>query len=128
MTTVTTIGIDLAKQIFHVHGVDQRGKTVLRRKVGRSDILTFFANLPRCLIGIEAGRASHHWARELSRLGHEVKLMPPQYVKPYVKIACTCITPKTNKNDALDAEAICEAVRRPTMRFVGEASAEPAIG
>jgi transposase len=109
MTTVTTIGIDLAKQIFHVHGVDQRGKTVLRRKVGRSDILTFFANLPRCLIGIEAGRASHHWARELSRLGHEVKLMPPQYVKPYVK---------TNKNDALDAEAICEAVRRPTMRFV----------
>jgi transposase len=89
--------------------VDQHGKTALLRKVARSDILTFFANIPRCLIGIEAGRSSHHWARELSKFGHDVRLMPLQCVKPYVK---------TNKNDALDAEAISEAVRRPTMRFV----------
>jgi transposase len=89
--------------------VDQHGKTALLRKVARSDILTFFANISRCLIGIEAGRSSHHWAREVSKFGHDVRLMPLQYVKPYVK---------TNKNDALDAEAVSEAVRRPTMRFV----------
>jgi transposase len=106
---VTTIGIDIAKRIFQVHGVDSRGKTVLKKKLMRDQVLTFMANLPKCLIGIEACSSAHYWARELVQLGHEVKLMAPQFVKPYVK---------TNKNDEADAEAIAEAVARPNMRFV----------
>ncbi|MGH1572082.1 IS110 family transposase [Methylobacterium sp. P31] len=109
MSNATTIGVDLAKNVFHLHGVDEHGHPVLRRKLARHEVTPFLANRPCCLIGIEAGRASHHWARELTKLGHTVRLMPPQYVKPYVK---------TNKNDAADAEAICEAVCRPSMRFV----------
>ena len=110
MKQVTTIGLDIAKSVFLVHGVDAAGEAVLRQKLSRSRVLEFFAKLPRCLIGIEACASSHYWARELMALGHEVKLMPAQYVKPYVK---------RGKNDAADAEAICEAVARPTMRFVG---------
>jgi transposase len=106
---VTTIGIDIAKRIFQVHGVDARGKTVLKKKLMRDQVLTFMANLPKCLVGIEACGSAHYWARELVKLGHEVKLMAPQFVKPYVK---------TNKNDEADSEAICEAVARPNMRFV----------
>jgi transposase len=105
----TTVGLDIAKSVFQVHGIDERGHTTLQERVRRAQLVTFFANLPRCLVGIEACASAHHWARELSKLGHEVKLMSPQFVKPYVK---------TNKNDARDAEAICEAVRRPNMRFV----------
>lgn len=106
---VTTVGIDLAKNVFQVHGVDQHGKTVLRKQIKRAQVAIFFANLPTCLIGMEACGSAHFWARKLHGLGHEVKLMAPQFVKPYVK---------TNKNDATDAEAICEAVTRPNMRFV----------
>lgn len=106
---ITTIGIDLAKNVFQVHGVDARGKRVLRKQLKRAQVALFFANLPSCLIGMEACAGAHYWARKLQALGHTVKLMPPQYVKPYVK---------TNKNDAADAEAICEAVGRPNMRFV----------
>jgi transposase len=106
---ITTIGLDLAKNWFQVHGADAQGRPVLRKKLARGKLLEFFANLPPCLIGMEACGSAHHWARELSKLGHEVRLMPPQYVKPYVK---------TNKHDAADAEAIGEAVTRPTMRFV----------
>lgn len=105
----TTIGIDLAKHVFQLHGVDQHGKTVLTRKLKRDQMSSFFANLPSCLIGMEACASAHFWAKKLQGLGHTVKLMAPQFVKPYVK---------TNKNDAADAEAICEAVTRPTMRFV----------
>ena len=106
---VTTIGIDLAKVVFQVHGVDEGGKTVLRKRLKRKDVLSFFANLERCLIGMEACGSAHYWARKLSELGHTVRLMAPQFVKPYVK---------TNKSDRNDAEAICEAVARPSMRFV----------
>jgi transposase len=106
---VTTIGLDIAKNVFQVHGVDARGRVVLRKRLARAKVLAFFANLPRCLIGLEACGGAHHWARELRALGHEVRLMPPQYVKPYVK---------TNKHDAADAEGCCEAVQRPGMRFV----------
>lgn len=106
---ITTVGIDLAKEIFAVHGVDQRGKAVLRKQIRRSEMAKFFANLEPCLIGMEACGSAHHWARKLQGFGHTVKLMAPQFVKPYVK---------TNKNDAADAEAICEAVSRPNMRFV----------
>lgn len=106
---VSTIGLDIAKSVFQVHGVDDDGRTVLRRKVSRGQLLTFFAGLEPCLIGMEACATAHHWARELVALGHEVRLMPPAYVRAYVK---------RNKNDAADAEAICEAVTRPTMRFV----------
>lgn len=109
MGQVVTIGLDLAKSVFQVHGVDAAGEVVVRRQVKRSQLLQFFARQPACLIGMEACASSHHWARELLALGHEVKLMPAQYVKPYVK---------RGKNDAADAEAICEAVTRPTMRFV----------
>jgi transposase len=105
----TTIGLDIAKAVFQVHGVDAHGQPTLRKCVRRAQLVVFFANLPPCLVGIEACGSAHHWARELCKLGHEVKLMPPQFVKAYVK---------TNKNDARDAEAICEAVRRPNMRFV----------
>ena len=106
---VTTIGLDIAKNVFQVHGVDQHGKVVLRKRLSRGKVLMFFANLPRCMIGLEACGGAHYWARELTKLGHEVRLMPPQYVRPYVK---------TNKHDAADAEACCEAVQRPGMRFV----------
>lgn len=115
MGTVTTIGLDIAKSVFQVHGVDAAGGIVLRQRLTRSRMLKFFAKLPRCLVGIEACASSHYWARELVALGHDVKLMPAQYVKPYVK---------RSKNDAADAEAICEAVTRPTMRFVGIKSPE----
>lgn len=109
MNIVTTIGIDLAKNVFQVHGIDVEGTVIIRRKLKRSQMLPFFKKQPPCLIGIEACTTSHHWGRQLVELGHDVKLMPPRYVKPYVK---------PNKNDMTDAEAICEAVTRPTMRFV----------
>jgi transposase len=106
---ITTIGLDLAKSWFQVHGVDDSGKAVLCRKLKRSEVIDFFKSLPPCLVGVEACGTAHYWARELIGLGHRVKLMPPAYVKAYVK---------RNKNDAADAEAICEAVTRPSMRFV----------
>lgn len=106
---IKRIGIDLAKQVFQLHGVDHQEKTVLRKQLKRQQVLGYFAQLPPCLIGMEACGSSHHWARELQKQGHTVKLMAPQFVKPYVK---------GNKNDANDAEAICEAVGRPNMRFV----------
>src|SRR5271168_1977544 len=106
---ITTIGLDLAKSIFQVHGIDATGQVVVRKALRRAQMLPFFAKLPSCLVGIEACGTSHHWARELVRLGHEVRLMPPAYVKAYVK---------RGKTDAADAEAICEAVSRPTMRYV----------
>jgi transposase len=109
MGVITTIGLDLAKNVFQVHGVDAEGKVQARRQLRRADVLKFFKSLPSCLVGIEACGTAHHWAREISALGHTVKLMPPAYVKPYVK---------RGKTDAADAEAICEAVTRPTMRFV----------
>lgn len=115
MDKVSTIGLDIAKNVFQVHGVDDEGQVVIRRKLRRRQVLTFFAKLPPCLIGMEACATSHYWARELRKLGHEVRLMPARYVKPYVK---------RNKNDAADAEAICEAVTRPTMRFVPVKTAE----
>jgi len=115
MGNVRTIGLDLAKSVFQVHGVDADGAAVLRQRLTRGRVLKFFAKLPPCVIGIEACASSHYWARELLALGHDVKLMPAQYVKPYVK---------RGKNDAADAEAICEAVTRPTMRFVGIKSPE----
>ena len=106
---IKRIGIDLAKQVFQVHGVDGQEKAILRRKLPRAKMLTYFQKLPPCLIGMEACSSAHYWGRELQKMGHTVKLMAPQFVKPYVK---------SNKNDANDAEAICEAVARPTMRFV----------
>ena len=109
METIATVGLDIAKSVFQVHGIDEAGKVVVRRRLSRARVLPFFEKLPRCLVGIEACNSSHHWARELMALGHDVRLMPAQYVKPYVK---------RGKNDAADAEAICEAVTRPTMRFV----------
>jgi len=115
MQTVTTIGLDIAKSVFQVHGVDAGGQVVIRRQLKRRAVLSFFAKLPRCLVGIEACASSHHWSRELQALGHTVRLMPPAYVKPYVK---------RQKNDATDAEAICEAVSRPNMRFVETKTAE----
>ncbi|MER9217300.1 IS110 family transposase, partial [Mesorhizobium sp. M0663] len=115
MEKVSTIGLDVAKHVFQVHGVDAQGAVVVRRKLRRDDVVAFFTSLPACLIGIEACATSHHWARVLTALGHEVRLMPASYVKPYVK---------RQKNDASDAEAICEAVTRPTMRFVPTKSEE----
>ena len=109
MQTITTIGLDIAKSVFQVHGVDTDGAVVIRKRIGRTKILKFFTDLPRCLVGMEACATAHHWARELKRLGHDVRLMPPTYVKAYVK---------RSKNDAADAAAICEAVTRPSMRFV----------
>ncbi len=106
---ITTIGIDLAKEVFQIHGVDVHGKAVLRKRLRRSEMVRFFVNLEPCLIGMEACGSSHYWARKLCEFGHTVKLMSPQFVKPYVK---------TNKHDMADAEAICEAVSRPNMRFV----------
>lgn len=106
---ITTVGIDLAKNVFQVHGIDERGKVLLKKQLRRDQMAAFFVNLPPCLVGMEACGGAHHWARKLQGMGHTVRLMAPQFVKPYVK---------TNKNDAADAEAICEAVARPNMRFV----------
>ncbi len=106
---ITTVGIDLAKNLFQVHAVDERGKAVLRKQLRRAQVAVFFGNLPPCVIGMEACATAHYWGRTLQRFGHTVRLMAPQFVKPYVK---------TNKNDVADAEAICEAVGRPNMRFV----------
>jgi transposase len=106
---ITTIGLDIAKNVFQLHGIDAEGRVILRRKVRRDQLLALLSGLDPCLIGIEACATAHHWARQLEALGHEVRLMPPVYVKAYVK---------RNKNDAADAEAICEAVTRPTMRYV----------
>ena len=112
---ITTIGLDIAKNLFQVHGIDITEKVVVRKRLRRSQVLAFFKALPPCLVGIEACATAHYWARELTKLGHRVRLMPAKDVKAYVK---------RNKNDAADAEAICEAVRRPTMRFVQVKSAE----
>ena len=109
MGQVTTIGLDIAKSIFQVHGIDATGDVVIRRRLTRARVVPFFEKLAPCLVGVEACATSHHWARELRKLGHDVRLMPPSYVKAYVK---------RQKNDTADAEAICEAVTRPTMRFV----------
>ena len=109
MGEVITIGLDIAKSVFQVHGVDSAGAVVICKRVSRAKVLVLFADLPPCLIGIEACPSAHHWGRELESLGHTVRLMPPSYVKAYLK---------RSKNDANDAEAICEAVTRPSMRFV----------
>ena len=119
MQAITTIGLDIAKSVFQVHGVDACGQVVIRRQLKRRSVLTFFQKLPPCLVGIEACASSHHWSRELKELGHTVRLMPPAYVKPYVK---------RQKNDAADAEAICEAVTRANMRFVATKTPEQQSG
>src|SRR4030088_199657 len=112
---ITTIGLDIAKNVFQVHGIDVAEKLVVRKQLRRGQLIAFFKALSPCLIGMEACATAHYWARELTKLGHQVRLMPAKDVKAYVK---------RNKNDAADAEAICEAVRRPTMRFVRIKSAE----
>ena len=109
MGEVATIGLDIAKSVFQVHGIDAEGVVVVERRLTRARVLPFFEKLAPCLVGIEACATAHHWARQLRALRHDVRLMPPAYVKPYVK---------RQKNDAADAEAICEAVTRPSMRFV----------
>jgi transposase len=119
MQAITTIGLDIAKSVFQVHGVDAAGRVVIRRQLKRRHVLAFFQKLPSCLVGIEACASSHHWSRELHALGHTVRLMPPAYVKPYVK---------RQKNDATDAEAICEAVTRANMRFVPTKAPEQQSG
>src|SRR6266566_3792618 len=106
---LTAIGIDLAKNVIQVHGINEQGKAVLRKQLKRAEVLTFFANLEPCLVGMEACGSAHHWARKFAALGHDVRLIAPQFVKPYVK---------SNKNDVADAEAVCEALIRPSMRFV----------
>src|SRR3954452_1389744 len=115
MEKIITVGLDLAKSIFQVHGTAENGKVLVRRTLRRSQVLPFFRSLPACLVGMEACASAHHWAREIAALGHSVRMMPPAYVKPYVK---------RGKTDANDAEAICEAVNRPTMRFVPVKSPE----
>jgi transposase len=115
MQGITTVGLDIAKSVFQVHGVDAQGEVVIRRQLKRRFVLAFFQKLPPCLVGIEACASSHHWSREIKALGHAVRLMPPAYVKPYVK---------RQKNDAADAEAICEAVTRANMRFVATKTPE----
>lgn len=110
MSEVTTIGLDIAKSVFHAHGADATGRALFSRKISRSKLLEFFSRQPPRTVALEACGGAHHWARELTLLGHEVKLIPPAYVKPFVK---------RHKNDAVDAEAICEAAQRPNMRFVG---------
>jgi transposase len=119
MQVITTVGLDIAKSVFQVHGVDGAGQVVIRRQLKRRYVLAFFEKLPACLVGIEACASSHHWSRELKALGHTVRLMPPAYVKPYVK---------RQKNDATDAEAICEAVTRANMRFVATKTPEQQSG
>src|ERR1700729_4259398 len=119
MQTITTIGLDIAKSVFQVHGVDAGGQVIVRRQLKRRYVLTFFQKLSPCLVGIEACASAHHWSRELQALGHTVRLMPPAYVKPYVK---------RQKNDATDAEAICEAVTRASMRFVPTKTPEQQSG
>jgi transposase len=109
MGDITTIGLDLAKNVFQLHAVDEAGRVVMRKRLRRGQVLAFFAGIPPCLVGMEACATAHHWARELIAFGHEARLMAPTYVKAYVK---------RNKHDVADAEAICEAVRRPSMRFV----------
>jgi transposase len=109
VSEVTTIGLDIAKNVFHAHGADCTGRTVFSRKLSRGKLLNFFVSQPPCTVALEACGGAHHWARELQAMGHEVRLIPPAYVKPFVK---------RHKNDAVDAEAICEAAQRPTMRFV----------
>jgi hypothetical protein len=116
---ISTIGIDLAKTVFQIHAVDADGKTVVRKRLRGAEVLSFFAGLDPCLIWMEACATSHYWARELTKFGHTVKLMPPAYVKPYVK---------RGKNDATEAEAICEAVTRPNMRFCSSQERRPASG
>lgn len=115
LVDVTVIGLDIAKNVFQVHGVDAQGLVVVAKPIRRAQLVSFFEQLPRCLVGMEACSSAHHWARSLIALGHRVKLIPPAYVKPYVR---------RNKNDAVDARAICEAVTRPDMRFVGVRSVE----
>ena len=115
MSEVSIIGLDIAKNVFQAHGVDVGGRQLFSRRIARGKVLEVFARLPRCLVALEACGVAYHWARELVRMGHEVRLMPPAYVKPYVK---------RQKNDAADAEAICEAVQRPNMRFVAIKSEE----
>lgn len=115
MSEVTTIGLDIAKTVFHAHGADERGRGVFSKRLTRAKLLAFFAAQPRCIVALEACGGAHHWARELRALGHEVRLIPPAYVKPFVK---------RHKNDAVDAEAICEAAQRPSMRFVAVKSEE----
>ena len=115
MQMVTTVGLDIAKSVFQVHGVDATGQVVIRRQLKRRYVRALFEKLPPCLVGIEACASSHHWSRELKALGHTVRLMPAAYVKPYVK---------RQKNDAADAEAICEAVTRANMRFVATKTPE----
>src|SRR6516162_7933647 len=119
MQAVTTIGFDIAKSVFQVHGVDSVGQVIIRRQLKRRQIIAFFQKLPACLVGIEACASSHYWSRELQALGHNVRLMPPAYVRPYVK---------RQKNDMADAEAICEAVTRANMRFVPTKTAEQQSG
>jgi len=119
MQTISTIGLDIAKSVFQIHGVDANGLVVIRRQLKRRYVLAFFEKLPTCLIGIEACASSHHWSRQLQALGHTVRLMPPAYVKPYVK---------RQKNDMADAEAICEAVTRANMRFVPTKTPEQQSG
>src|SRR5262250_3729746 len=119
MQAITTVGLDIAKSVFQVHGVDGEGNVVFRRQLKRRYVLPFFQKLPPCLVGIEACATSHYWSRELQALGHKVRLMPPAYVKPYVK---------RQKNDATDAEAICEAVSRANMRFVPTKTPEQQSG
>ena len=109
MNKVTTVGIDLAKSVFYLHGVDEHGKIIFRKRFARSKVMPFLAHLSPCLIGMEACSGAHHWGREIQKLGHEVRLMNPKFVQAYVK---------TNKSDSNDAEAVCEAVLRPNMRFV----------
>src|SRR3974377_1574261 len=119
MQAITTIGLDIAKSVFQVHGIDADGRTVIRRQLKRRYVVGFFEKLAPCVIGIEACASSHHWSRQLQALGHTVRLMPPAYVKPYVK---------RQKNDATDAEAICEAVGRANMRFVPTKTLEQQSG
>ena len=119
MQTAATIGLDIAKNVFQVHGIASDGRVVFRQQIKRHRVLKFFEKLEPCVVGIEACATSHHWAREIAALGHTVKLMPPKYVKAYVK---------RQKNDAADAEAICEAVQRPSMRFVPVKSPDDQAG
>src|SRR5262245_12601915 len=119
MQAITTVGFDIAKSVFQVHGVDASGQLIVRRQLRRRQVIAFFQKLPPCLVGIEACASSHYWSRELHALGHRVRLMPPAYVKPYVK---------RQKNDMADAEAICEAVTRANMRFVATKTPEQQSG